>query len=212
MRKIDKNTEALKKILNWQLEKYNLTIDSPEIRGDAHWFRHYVLTDDEFIKWKDYSIGVLRSYLRYSKIRAEKEFMWINLFYGLMSEKVKSEQIMKKVKVYVAGKLNDMAVDYIKNCHKMIKMAKVARNAGFSVYVPCIDFLEGLVDGYFGYEDYFENSQPWLMAADAILLVPGWETSSGTIREIELAKSKNIPVFFDVESMKDHFDSKKSDE
>lgn len=114
----------------------------------------------------------------------------------------------KKFKVYVAGKLNDMAVDYIKNCYKMIKVAKVARDAGFSVYVPCIDFLEGLVDGSFGYADYFENSQPWLEVADAILLVPGWETSTGTAKELALAHSLDIPVFYDVESMKGYFNGK----
>lgn len=98
-------------------------------------------------------------------------------------------------KVYIAGKLNDDAVGYIKNCHKMIKVAKVVRDLGFAVYVPCIDFLEGLVDGNFDYPDYFENSQPWLMSSDAVLLVPGWEDSKGTAREIELAKSLGIPIF-----------------
>jgi hypothetical protein len=80
-------------------------------------------------------------------------------------------------KIYIAGKLNDTAVGYIKNCHKMIKTAKEVRSAGFSVYVPCIDFLEGLVDGGFEYNDYFDNSQPWLLASDAVFLTPGWGSS-----------------------------------
>jgi hypothetical protein len=98
-------------------------------------------------------------------------------------------------KVYIAGKLNADAVGYIKNMHRMIKTAREVRNAGFSVYVPCNDFLEGLVDGKFDYEDYFNNSQPWLLAADAVFLTPGWGDSSGTKREVALATENNIPVF-----------------
>jgi hypothetical protein len=35
------------------------------------------------------------------------------------------------IKVYVAGKLNDNSVGYIKNMHKMIKEADFLRRAGF---------------------------------------------------------------------------------
>jgi hypothetical protein len=104
---------------------------------------------------------------------------------------------MKKLKVYIAGKLNADAVGYIKNCHRMIKTAREIRRLGHSVYVPCIDFLEGLVDGNFEYEDYFDNSQAWLLSSDAVFLTPGWETSEGTKREMELADSNNIPIFED---------------
>ena len=108
-------------------------------------------------------------------------------------------------KVYVAGKLNDDAVGYIKNCHRMIKTARLVRDAGYSVYVPCNDFLEGLVDGEFDYHEYFNNSQPWLSVSDAIFLTPGWETSSGTKDEIKLATSLGIPVFEDITMMNKHF-------
>jgi len=109
------------------------------------------------------------------------------------------------VRVYVAGKLNADAVGYIQNMHRMIRTAKEVRDEGFAVYVPCNDFLEGLVDGEFDYKDYFDNSQPWLLASQAVFLVPGWEDSKGTAREIELAKSKKIPVFDDLEQMVDFF-------
>lgn len=98
-------------------------------------------------------------------------------------------------KVYVAGKLNDDAVGYIKNCHRMIMAAKDLRDYGFAVYVPAIDFLEGLVHGDFEYSDYFENSQEWLAVSDAMFLTPGWETSKGTAKEIEYAQSLGIPIF-----------------
>jgi hypothetical protein len=118
---------------------------------------------------------------------------------------------MKK-KVYVAGKLNADAVGYIKNCHRMIKVARKARNAGYAVYVPCNDFLEGLVDGNFEYEEYFNNSQPWLEASDAILLVPGWETSSGTQKELATAIYNSIPAFLNIESMDKWFKNEDNSE
>jgi hypothetical protein len=104
-------------------------------------------------------------------------------------------------KIYVAGKLNDDAVGYIKNMHKMIKAARRLRLMGYAVYVPCVDILEGLVDGNFEYDDFFNNSQPFLLSCDAVYVCPGWETSTGTKREIELANNKKIPVFFDMITM-----------
>jgi len=112
---------------------------------------------------------------------------------------------MDKVRVYIAGKLNDMACNYIKNVHRMIKTAREVRRAGFAVYVPCNDFLEGLVDGAFEYPEYFENSQPWLKSSDAVFLTPGWESSSGTKEEIETAKANDIPVFDNLEHMRKYF-------
>lgn len=102
---------------------------------------------------------------------------------------------MKKL-IYVAGKLNDDAVGYIKNVHKMIVHAKQLRKLGYCVYVPANDFMEGLVCGDFEYKDYFDNSQVILERSDAVFVCPGWETSKGTKMEIEYATSKNIPVFY----------------
>jgi len=110
-------------------------------------------------------------------------------------------EVKKKLRGYVAGKLNADAVGYIQNCHRMIKAAKEVRDLGVAVYVPCNDFLEGLVDGNFSYHDYFENSQPWLEVADFIYVSPGWETSSGTKKEIEFALSLGKPVFYSMEAL-----------
>lgn len=104
-------------------------------------------------------------------------------------------------RVYIAGKLNDDACGYIKNVHRMIVAAEQVRKAGFAVFVPGIDFLQGLVFGNWDYQDYFENSQPWLDASHAVFLTPGWETSKGTAKEIERAKSQDIPVFSDLDEL-----------
>lgn|SRR5512133_571704 len=112
---------------------------------------------------------------------------------------------MKKL-VYIAGKLNDNADGYIRNLHRMIKTANAVRNAGFVVYIPGLDFLEGLVDGSFVYNQYFDNSQPILKRCDAIFLTPGWEDSLGTQDEICNVHRWGVPVFDDVDVLQAYFD------
>lgn len=104
-------------------------------------------------------------------------------------------------RIYIAGKLNDMACDYIKNIHNMVVWSESVRKKGFAVFVPGIDFLQGVVFGDWEYDDYFDNSQPWLAASDAMFVTPGWEKSIGTKREIELAESLGIPVFYSVDDL-----------
>lgn len=116
---------------------------------------------------------------------------------------------MNKVKVYVAGPLNDTAVNYLHNVHRMMNMAEQARIAGFSVFVPALDMLMGLKFGYVNYHDYFDNSQPWLAVADAMLLVEGWQHSEGTKKEMARAISLDIPVFESIYDMNNWFDSAK---
>jgi len=104
-------------------------------------------------------------------------------------------------KIYVAGKLNDRAVGYIKNMHYMIKIANSIRENGFSVYIPCLDFLSGLVDGSMEYKDYFDNNMPWLLCADAIFVCLGYETSMGTREEIQRAQQNSIPIYYDLQKL-----------
>jgi len=108
-------------------------------------------------------------------------------------------------KIYVAGKLNDMAVDYLNNVHKMMVTAEEVKKAGYAIYVPAIDLLMGIKFGYTDYHDYFDNSQPWLEASDAVFLTPGWETSTGTKNEMRTAWQNAIPVFDNLTEMNDYF-------
>lgn len=84
----------------------------------------------------------------------------------------------------------------------MATVSESVRQEGASVYVPFTDILMGYKFGYYDYDDYFDNSQPWLDVADAVFLVPGWETSTGTRREIERADKQGIPVFTDIAQLR----------
>lgn len=97
---------------------------------------------------------------------------------------------------YIGGALNDMACDYIKNMHQMIKWSEKIRLLGYAVFVPGIDFLIGIVHGDWGYKDYFDNSQAFLVASKIMFIAPGWKESKGTAREIITARKYNIPIFY----------------
>lgn len=104
-------------------------------------------------------------------------------------------------RVYVAGKLNADAAGYIKNCHTMIRTADRIRRLGFSVYIPCLDFLSGLVVGDYEYQDYFENNMPWLEVSHAVFVLPNSENSKGTQKELNRARELGIPIFDNVAAL-----------
>jgi len=109
---------------------------------------------------------------------------------------------MSTIKCYVAGALNSDAVGYIQNLHRMCVWSEKVRKLGVSVYVPGIDLLLGVVHGDWTYEDYFENSQPWLDASDCLFLVPGYENSKGTEKEIARAYLSDTPIFMELTTLK----------
>lgn len=104
---------------------------------------------------------------------------------------------------YVAGALNsDNAIGYIHNLHRMITNSEKVRKIGFAVFVPGIDILLGVVHGDWQYEDYFDNSQPWLDVSDCLYVTPKHENSKGTKREMVRAWKRDIPICFDLHSLK----------
>lgn len=114
----------------------------------------------------------------------------------------------KEVLIYIAGALNADAVYYIQNLHRMIKWDIRIRDLGFSTFCPGYDFLGGLVAGYWLYKDYFGNNQAILSRCDAVFLVPGYNRSKGTNKEITEAFKLNIPVFHNTGELMRYFDKR----
>jgi len=104
-------------------------------------------------------------------------------------------------RIYVAGKLNDNAVNYIKNLHKMTEWTIKLQHLGFAVFNPGLDFLAGFLNGNFNYYDYADNNMEWLKVADAIFVIPYNGESKGTNVEIKEAKNLDIPVFYTLENI-----------
>jgi guanylate kinase len=99
-------------------------------------------------------------------------------------------------KIYVAGALNSNACGYISNLHLMSKYAEKVRKEGFAVYNPGCDFIQGVINGDLTYEDYVNNTLPFMYCCDALALVPNDKNkdSEGTQREIKEAKERGIHV------------------
>jgi len=105
-------------------------------------------------------------------------------------------------RVYVAGKLKDTSVNYVKNLHQMIYWGDLIRREGFAVFIPGIDFLVGLQVGDWDYDDYFDNSQPWLEVSDIMFVVPNSESSNGVQREKTKARILGIPIVDNIADLK----------
>ena len=48
---------------------------------------------------------------------------------------------------------------------------------------------------------FYEYSLTWLEVSDIIFLVPGWEDSKGTLKEIEIAKKLGIKIATNLEEL-----------
>ena len=106
-------------------------------------------------------------------------------------------------RAYVAGALNsEHATGYLQNVSKMLDTAEQLRLLGVAPFKPAEDLLSGIKFGYYEYDDVFDPSQAWLDVSDFVYLTPGWEDSPGTRREIERASRKGIPVFMDIDEVK----------
>ena len=97
---------------------------------------------------------------------------------------------------YIAGALNDMANAYVKNIHKMNVWAERIRKLGYAVFIPGNDLMLGAIIGDLTYGDVFDNSQPFLEVAHIMFIVPGWEKSKGTAREIVTAEEFGVPIYY----------------
>ena len=102
------------------------------------------------------------------------------------------------IKVYVAGKYSDTnVVDVLKNIGIGETIAAELFGIGFAPFCPWHDkdFIIKCPSAIFTVEQFYEYSIVWLKCCDCVLLVPGWETSKGTLEEIRIAKENGIPVF-----------------
>jgi hypothetical protein len=79
--------------------------------------------------------------------------------------------------------------------------------AGYAPFIPWFDFLlKFLGRGEEIETKHFQAfSMEWLKASDVLLVLPGWEHSSGTLAEIETAKELGIPVVYSLEELQEKF-------
>lgn len=101
-------------------------------------------------------------------------------------------------RIYVAGPYSGPdVITILGNIKRGIETSTQILNKGFAVYCPWLDWQLGITE-YIKLEQYRRNSIAWLEVSDAVVLVEGWESSKGTMKEIELAEQLGIPVFEDI--------------
>jgi hypothetical protein len=108
--------------------------------------------------------------------------------------------------VYIAGALRGTIPEYLSNVSRMVKTGEAVRRQGYSVFIPGLDLLNGVVLGDLEFHDYFLNSWSWIPKSDAVFVCEKSENSQGTKEEVELAYSLNIPVFYNIEELHKHFE------
>lgn len=80
--------------------------------------------------------------------------------------------------------------------------------AGYAPFVPWFDFHHTFMlrEGEeITTEMYQDFSMEWLRVTDVVLIMPGWEQSSGTIAEIKEAQRYGIPVLYSFEELLEKF-------
>jgi hypothetical protein len=105
----------------------------------------------------------------------------------------------KQVRVYVAGPYSkgDVAI----NVRKAVFAADRLRNARFAPFLPHLTHFWHMLAPR-PYEDWLDLDNQFIPCCDALLRLPG--DSSGADKEVALAHSLRIPVFYTQEELQRH--------
>jgi nucleoside 2-deoxyribosyltransferase len=97
---------------------------------------------------------------------------------------------------YIAGPYRAKTkLGIIRNILKARKVAKKYWTLGYTVFCPHMN--SALMDGCAPDEVFLEGDLEFLQHADILVVIPGWERSTGTLGEMEFAKSRGIPIVFE---------------
>ena len=97
---------------------------------------------------------------------------------------------------YIAGTYRAKTkLGIIRNILKARKVAKKYWALGYTVFCPHMN--SALMDGCAPDEVFLKGDLELLQYADVLVVIPGWERSTGTLAEIEFAKARGIPIVFE---------------
>jgi len=110
-------------------------------------------------------------------------------------------------RIYVAGSYSaDNVITIFDNMRIGMRKGLDVLLAGYSPFVPWFDFHFNLMlqgDEKITLQQYYDYSMAWLEASDAVLVLANSEESKGTQLEIKRAIELGIPVYYDIEKMKE---------
>lgn len=111
------------------------------------------------------------------------------------------------LKIYVAGAYSsDNVLTVFANMRRGIRMATRLFMMGYAPFCPWLDFhfcLSAKEEDHITVNMFYQYSLAWLRASDAVLVLPGFENSKGTLAEIQEALDCNIPVFYSVTKLEE---------
>lgn len=115
------------------------------------------------------------------------------------------------IRVYVAGAYSAPNIlQVLENMRKGMKACtELFLTKKYAVFCPWIDYHFSLMkpdDTEITIEHYYNYSTAWLEVSDAVLVLPGYENSKGTLAEIKRANELFIPVFYSRQELDDWFD------
>jgi hypothetical protein len=120
--------------------------------------------------------------------------------------------MMKAVKVYIAGPYTphstNGAVEMLGNIRQGIRMSLDLIHLGFAPFCPWLDFLYWVScpeEKVLTYEQIINLSLVYVEGNEAVLMLPRWESSAGAQKERQHALDLDIPVFYSVEELCEHF-------
>jgi hypothetical protein len=102
---------------------------------------------------------------------------------------------------YVAGPYRSETIyDIEQNIQRAKRLAAELWKRGYAVICPHAN--SGFMDGVCDDETFLEGELELLRRSDFVVVLNGWEGSGGTRKELELAKSLGIPIYFEKEIAK----------
>lgn len=108
------------------------------------------------------------------------------------------------MRVYIAGPYTDRDPDRTaQNIELADELARHVAARGHRPFCPHKMFAGWECDSRFNYEDFIELTREWLLLCNALLLVPGWERSLGTHRELAVAQFHHLPIYTRPEEIPD---------
>jgi hypothetical protein len=109
------------------------------------------------------------------------------------------------LRVYVAGAYSaNNILTALDNIRKGNRAGLEVLMAGMTPFVPFQDFMFQLMlqdDERLTIDHYYQYSIDWLLQSEVMLVLPNYEDSKGTLKEIEIAKENNIPIYYNMEDL-----------
>lgn len=128
-----------------------------------------------------------------------------------MATGMKSKINSRRERVYVAGAYNGGdIISSLENMRRAMRMGFLLFKEGFCPYVPHHDYHMVLQADYsyeFSFTEFYQFSMKMLEGFESVYVLPYSEDSVGTQLEIAHARELDIPVFYDLESLKRWSDS-----